>query len=111
MILNPKNRSALMAMMLILIISMGNALNAEDNASPETLLLKDFHPRSIYNSPQTTIKKARYPAIDMHAHPYAKTPEQVDRWVRVMDEAGIEKTIILTYTTGQEFDAIYKKYA
>jgi len=64
---------------------------AAEEPSPETLLLKDFHPRSVYKIPRTEVAKARYPAIDMHAHAYAKTPEQVDRWVRVMDEHGIAK--------------------
>ncbi len=78
---------------------------------PETLLLKDYHPQSVYNVPQTTVKKAKYPVIDMHAHPYAKTPEQVERWVRLMDQMGIQKTIILTYMTGKRFDDVYALYA
>lgn len=80
-------------------------------ADPQTLLLKDYRPRSIYNVPQTTVTKAKYPVIDIHSHPYAKTPEQVARWVRTMDEMGIEKTIILTYTTGQSFDELYAMYS
>ncbi len=86
---------------------------AAEEPSPETLLLKDFHPRSVYKIPQTEVAKARYPAIDMHAHVYAKTPEQVDRWVRVMDEHGIAKAVVLTGTTGKQFDdlmALYSKY-
>ncbi|HNY76746.1 MAG: amidohydrolase family protein [Sedimentisphaerales bacterium] len=86
---------------------------AAEEPSPETLLLKDFHPRSVYKIPRTEVAKARYPAIDMHAHAYAKTPEQVDRWVRVMDEHGIAKAVVLTGTTGKQFDdlmALYSKY-
>jgi len=101
----------LIVILLLLSCGTGEVLCANDISSPETLLLKDFRPRSIYNIPQTTVEKARYPAIDMHAHPsYAKTPEQVARWVRIMNEAGIEKAIILTYTTGAEFDAICARY-
>lgn len=88
-------------------------LPAAEEPSPETLLLKDYRPRSVYKIPQTEVAKARYPAIDMHAHVYAKTPEQVDRWMRVMDEHGIAKAIVLTGTTGKEFDdlvALYSKY-
>ena len=67
----------LIAILLLLVIVMEEALCANEQSSPETLLLKDFCPRSIYNIPRTTIEKARYPAIDMHAHPsYAKTPER-----------------------------------
>jgi predicted TIM-barrel fold metal-dependent hydrolase len=78
---------------------------------PETLLLKDYRPTSIYKIPVTEIAKAKFPVIDMHSHPYAKTPAAIDEWVRNMDEVGVEKTIILTMTTGAEFDEIHRKYS
>lgn len=80
-------------------------------ASPETLLLKDYRPKSIYKIPVTEVAKAKFPVIDMHSHPYAKTAAEIDQWVRNMDEVGIEKTIILTMSTGAAFDEIQKKYA
>jgi hypothetical protein len=43
----------------------------------------------------------------MHSHDYAKTPEEVVKWVKTMDDAGIEKTIILSGATGSRFDSIY----
>ena len=79
--------------------------------SPETLLLKDYQPRSIYKIPVTEIAKAKFPVIDMHSHPYAKTAAEIDEWVRNMDEVGIQKTIILTMSTGAAFDEIQRKYA
>jgi predicted TIM-barrel fold metal-dependent hydrolase len=79
--------------------------------SPATILLKDYRPKSLYKVPVTQVAKAKFPIIDMHSHPYAETPAQVDEWVRNMDEVGVQKTIVLTMTTGQEFDAIYRKYA
>lgn len=89
------------------------SLASESESNPETLLLKDFHPTSVYNIPQTNVSRAKYPVIDMHSHVYAKTPEQVAQWVQVMDKAGIEKSVVLTMTTGKQFDAIaamYSKY-
>lgn len=78
---------------------------------PEKLLLNNFRPKSIYNVPVTNIEKAKYSVIDMHSHPYAETPEQIDQWVKTMDAAGIEKTIVLTYSYGAKFDSIYAEYA
>jgi predicted TIM-barrel fold metal-dependent hydrolase len=78
--------------------------------SPETILLKDYRPKSIYKIPVTQIPKAKFPIIDMHSHPYVKTEREIDEWVRNMDEVGVEKTIILTMTTGAEFDGIRQKY-
>lgn len=80
-------------------------------ASPETILLKDYRPQSLYKIPVTEVPKAKYPIIDMHSHPYAKTADQIDEWIRNMDEVGVEKTIILTMATGAEFDDINRKYS
>jgi predicted TIM-barrel fold metal-dependent hydrolase len=57
------------------------------------------------------VEKARYPAIDVHSHEYAKTPEEISEMVRIMDQVGIEKTVIMTGLTGPEFDKVYQMYA
>src|SRR5271155_1994161 len=54
-------------------------------ASPNTILLKDYRPKSIYRIPVTDIPKAKFPIIDMHSHPYAKTGREIDEWARTMD--------------------------
>jgi predicted TIM-barrel fold metal-dependent hydrolase len=78
---------------------------------PEEIRLKDFRPVSIYKVPATKIEKARYPAIDIHAHAYARSEEDLDRWVKMMDAKGIQKTIVMTGWTGSKFDSLYKAYS
>src|SRR5438105_2751751 len=73
------------------------------------LKLKDYHPVSIYKNPKTEIQKAKYPAIDVHSHDSENS--DVDKWVNLMNETGIEKKIILSYATGTRFDSIVAKYA
>lgn len=77
---------------------------------PETLLLKNFRPKSIYKIPKQPIAKAKYPVIDIHSHPYASSSEGIEKWVQTMDKMGIEKTIILTCSVGAAFDSIYALY-
>jgi predicted TIM-barrel fold metal-dependent hydrolase len=77
----------------------------------DKILLKNYRPVSIYKNPVTHVEKAAFPIIDVHTHDYAKTDAEVDRWVKMMDECGIQKSIILTMTTGPKFDSIVKKYA
>ncbi len=77
----------------------------------EKILLKDYRPHSIYHVPVTNITKAKYPIIDLHSHPYAKTDAELAQWVKTMDQAGVEKSVILTYSTGARFDSIQAKYA
>jgi uncharacterized protein len=73
----------------------------------DTILLKDYAPRSSVVADETFVPKAIYPAIDAHVHHYvAKTPENIAGWVRTMDEVGIEKSLVLTGATGKEFDTL-----
>ncbi len=79
--------------------------------NPDSLLLSDYQPKSVYNIPVSVIEKAKFPVIDMHSHPYAASLEEVELWVENMDQYNIEKTIILTYATGARFDSIYNVYS
>ena len=88
-----------------------DAATSAEKPIPETLLLKDFKPVSIYNIQQTEIEKARYPVIDIHSHVYAKNSQEVAEWIGIMDEAGIEKSIILTQAHGARFDSILDMYS
>ncbi len=96
---------------MLLLSWVGVGLSATERPLPDSLLLKDFRPESVYRTRQTAVPKAKYPAIDMHAHVYARTAEQVDEWVRLMDEAGVEKAVILTTATGKAFDDTCALYA
>ena len=87
------------------------AVSATTSSNPNAILLKDYRPRSIYKVPVTQIEKARFPIIDMHSHPYPKTEAEITTWLKNMDESNVEKTMILTMTTGREFDGIYAKYS
>lgn len=72
--------------------------------------LKDWAPRPSLVVPETSVPKARYPAVDVHAHVLAKTPEEVAEWVRTMDEVGVETTVVLTGAVGEEFDKLAALY-
>lgn len=90
------------------------AASVENNAAEKTveqLLLADYRPKSIYNTPRTNIRKAAFRVIDMHSHDYAQSKAQIDQWVQTMDRAGIEKTVILSYQTGAAYDSVVEKYA
>ncbi len=100
------------ALCCVMLVSLTGTLFGQAPA-PDRILLKDYKPVSLYKIPVTTVMKARFPVIDMHSHPEAKTPEDVERWVKVMDGAGIEKSVLLAMATGPEFDkiaALYSKY-
>ncbi len=89
------------------------AVLPQEDANPERILLKDYRPVSLHKTPVTSIMKSRYPAIDVHSHPYRKTAEEVRNWVKIMDQVGLEKSVVMTQASGTEFDslmAVYSKY-
>jgi uncharacterized protein len=77
----------------------------------DNLLLKNFRPVSVYKIPVTLVDKAAFPIIDVHAHDYARTDKEVAEWIKNMDACGIEKTIVLTQTSGAKFDSIFNLYS
>jgi len=83
------------------------------NAAPgpmDAVALKDYAPKPSFIVAETSVPKAKYPAIDVHAHVNARTPEQVRDCVRTMDETGIEMTVVLTGAPGDAFDRLVDLY-
>ena len=98
----------LAVLILFLIVSFHTTCCAQDVTE---LKLQDYRPESVYKIPATKITKSKFPAVDMHSHDFAKTDEDVAKWIKTMDEKGIQKTIILSGATGEQFDKVYAKYA
>jgi hypothetical protein len=83
------------------------------NAAPgpmDGIAVKDYAPKSSIVVHETSVPKAKYPAIDVHSHVVAKTPAEVSEWVRTMDEVGIEISVVLTGATGEQFDKLVELY-
>jgi len=81
--------------------------------NPGDLLIRNYRPKNIYNVPVTIVKRAKYPVIDMHSHPYVKSEKELAQWVKDLDMCGIKKVIILTMAYGKQFDSLitfYSKY-
>lgn len=77
----------------------------------DTLKLKDFHPVSIYQVPKHQVNRAKFPVVDFHSHDYPQTDAELKAWIKTMDEAGIRKSIILSYATGAKFDSVFERYS
>lgn len=94
----------------LLHLGLAGSTLAQTPTNPDAILLKDYRPRSIFHLPDTRIERARHRAIDVHSHDYARTAENVAQWVRTMDAVGLEKTLILSGSTGARFDQVLAKY-
>ncbi len=104
-------------LLTLLILSLSACMKSERSGSgtngsnPETLLLKNYRPHSIYHIPVTKVDRAEFPVLDMHSHDYAGSLAGLDEWVRTMDETGIERVAILSKEHGASFDSLVKVYS
>jgi uncharacterized protein len=99
-------RSFFAAIVSMCIIGISSGQNVND------LKLRNYRPKSIYKVPITNVAKAKYPAIDMHAHSsYGPNDKAIAQWVKYMDACGIEKVIVFSGATGARFDTVMKIYS
>ncbi len=61
--------------------------------------------------PRTAVTRFKLPAIDVHSHDYAETPEAVAAWVKLQEQVNVAQTFVLTGETGAEFEKRVAKYA
>ncbi len=83
----------------------------ETRNDPEQILLKDYRPVSLYNIPVSYIEKAAFPVFDAHSHDYATNREEIEQWIKNMDECGIARTVVHTQASGEIFDSICNMYS
>jgi predicted TIM-barrel fold metal-dependent hydrolase len=82
----------------------------------DSVLLKDYTPDSSLVVPATKVDKARFPVVDFHTHARMnniKTAEDVRNWLKIMDEVGIQTSIVYTDAIGDDFEkvaALYRPY-
>ena len=85
---------------------------AVDENPSDRVLVKDYFPENVNNIPETKVEKAKFPIIDMHSHDYAENEEQIQEWIRVMDEVGVEHTAVMHCAwIGRPFEEVIAAYA
>jgi len=84
--------------------------SAADAEQKKTLLLKDFHPKSMLHVKQTPVLRAKFPVIDMHQHvnDARGIGERIPpaEMVRRMDELNIKTIVILTGGWGEQLQKV-----
>jgi len=89
--------------------------SSDPNAAKSmTLLLKDFDPKAMLHVPQHQVPRAKFPVIDVHNHvndPGGIHGEEIPpaEVVRRMDEANVEKIVILTGQWGDKLQGLIDK--
>ena len=102
-----------LAMMVFAAAILSAQTRVDNSRAMDSILVKDWVPDSSLVVPETNILKARFPAIDVHVHPRGNlgdTRESLAAWVRIMDEAGVEKMIVLSEATGADLDRLADLY-
>lgn len=71
-------------------------------------MLKPYNPVPSLVTKQTKIDKPKFPVIDIHCHwSMEQDPEEL---LRAMDELGVRTSVNLSGGTGEDFDALMRKF-
>jgi uncharacterized protein len=83
---------------------------AEDAPRPPTLLLRDFHPRSMLHARSTAVERARFPVVDVHNHVNdargANEHRPPGEVLRIMDATNVRTAVILTGAWGEKLQRV-----
>lgn len=83
----------------------------KETVDPRALLLTDYEPVSVFKLEEHHPHRAKFRAIDMHAHPeFAETTDEIKAWSDRLEENNIKRVVIHTYTFGDQFEEIYDKF-
>lgn len=79
-------------------LSLSNATSGQEEDIRE-LKLRDWQPRSMLKTKVSDVRRAKYPAIDVHNHlgggKEKLTKETVDKYLQAMNESGVETVVNL----------------
>jgi predicted TIM-barrel fold metal-dependent hydrolase len=95
------------ALPLMAQITYESAPNAEQK---KTLLLRDFHPRSMLHVPAHEVLRAKFPVIDVHQHvdDARGIGDHIPpkRLIQIMDATNVKKIVILTGMWGDKLQKV-----
>ena len=87
--------------------------SAPDAEQKKTLLLKDFHPRSMLHAPVHQVDRAKFYVIDVHNHVNdalkIEEPLAPAHVVEIMDKTNVRTVVILTGMWGDRLQAVIEK--
>lgn len=76
----------------------------------KTLLLRDFHPRSMLHVPEHQVLRAKFPVIDVHQHvdDARGIGDHIppERLIQIMDATNVKKIVILTGMWGDKLQKV-----
>ncbi len=87
----------------------GSAMTQEplDGEDGRPLALDQFQPKSSLQLPEDRPLRAKFPVVDVHVHPRIKlhsNAEQLDEYVRIMDQQNIAVSVSLDGRLGEELE-------
>lgn len=84
-----------------------NGAPAVAPADGDSILLKDFRPVSVFKLKENHPEASKVSTIDMHSHVYLETAEEIAEWDKILAKNNIERVVIHTMASGDEFERLY----
>ncbi len=91
--------------LLLLIVNCSKKTNLKDTR------LVDFDPKPMLVVKETSVPKAKYPAIDVHNHlrPVVESDEDISKFVKIMDDCNVKAIVDLDGGWGETLDKHLKR--
>jgi len=91
--------------LFLLIVNCSKKTNLKDTR------LVDFDPKPMLVVKETSVLKAKYPAIDVHNHlrPVVESDEDVSKFVKIMDDCNVKAIVDLDGGWGETLDKHLKR--
>jgi len=90
---------------MIMAAGIGGLVFAGESGDISELKLRDWHPRSMLKTRETSVEKPAYPVFDVHNHlgggKSTLTAERVRGYLAEMDAAGVRTVVNLDGGSGQ----------
>ena len=103
----PLREAITFVLLCLMVTSTAQAEPLLDGEEGRPLAVDRFMPRSTLVLPEQRPRRAKFPVVDVHTHPRMKlhsNPEQLDEFVRLMDQQNIAVCVSLDGRLGDELD-------
>jgi predicted TIM-barrel fold metal-dependent hydrolase len=77
----------------------------------DTLLLKDFEPKTMLRQKINIPQRPKFPTVDAHVHFDEVKGMTAEKYLKLMDEAGIEACVTLTWLPIEEVPGYIKRFS
>ncbi|VAX39381.1 hypothetical protein MNBD_PLANCTO02-84 [hydrothermal vent metagenome] len=95
--------------LLLIFVWFSQVNSANAPPKPRRIYLDEFRPTPQLKVSKHVLKKAKFPTVNVHTHPFKLTDKELDAMVRAMDESNIAVSVSLDGQAGAKFPEHFQR--